>query len=610
MKNQSLHNSEDAGEAIAAGGFGCVFRPPIKCNIPDGSPLDKKKYLKLLQDNPYITKLLIKKYAAGEMAEVNKILPIVKTIPNYKKYFLLDDIFSCDNFGPLTSEDFKNFSKCNNLIKKGYTTANINSKLNTLGTIYIPDGGKSVKDIIHSLSKTLVNTDEEGTEALGRGKEARLQFGLLSWGLVNLLQYAIIPMNEKGLVHFDLKADNMMIKPEELAPDSNIMPNIKLIDWGLSGIIASPTSDPIKEIQDRPIQFNAPFSNILFSNRLQDILIDFSEMLSNDEQLSPDLKGIIPDSSIKSLASFILFELIPNGDSGHIGWMNENLTDIFQKFNANDIMGDVSKVFDVNDTCFANNTLFYSYFIEYLTAILNKYLVRDSEEFFITDFDAKAYFQEVYRYNCDIWGLLTAYQDILLMDFDYPDILYVKISNLVMKYLYSTTYAATRIPTDELIKDLSELSNYYHSKPNSSSLKVSSNKSVSLSSDPTTLSELIPSKKSSTKKTSSKKPSSKKPSTKKVVKKRLKKKVYSGSTTLSELPIINKPAKKSAIKSTRRLSKGYSAFVSPPQRMSKGNSDLIKSPKLVAELKITRKRCPRGWKRGHVKGKGYRCIKK
>ena len=34
-----------AGEAIAAGGFGCVFRPPIKCKSPSQKPNKKTKII-------------------------------------------------------------------------------------------------------------------------------------------------------------------------------------------------------------------------------------------------------------------------------------------------------------------------------------------------------------------------------------------------------------------------------------------------------------------------------------------------------------------------------------------------------------------------------------
>ena len=71
-KRRSLKkkNDELSGEAIAAGGFGCVFRPPIKCGSPMGTTAEKEKYNNMLKDNKYITKLMVKRYAKEEMDEV------------------------------------------------------------------------------------------------------------------------------------------------------------------------------------------------------------------------------------------------------------------------------------------------------------------------------------------------------------------------------------------------------------------------------------------------------------------------------------------------------------------------------------------------------------
>ena len=57
-----------AGEAIAAGGFGCVFKPALKC---EGKTTR----------TPGISKMLIKRYAREEMEEIDKIKPIIS------KYF-------------------------------------------------------------------------------------------------------------------------------------------------------------------------------------------------------------------------------------------------------------------------------------------------------------------------------------------------------------------------------------------------------------------------------------------------------------------------------------------------------------------------------------------
>ena len=541
-------NEELAGEAIAAGGFGCVFRPPIKCNKPVGTKAEREKYNRMLKDNKYITKLMIKKYATDEMNEVKKILPIVKTIPNYKKYFLLDNIFSCNDFGPLSSEDKKNFYKCNNLIKNGFSTSNINysNNLQKLGTIYIPDGGKSVASIMENLGENIQDIDTAGVTNFKK-------FGILSWGLINVLKKAIVPMNEKGLVHLDLKGDNLLVNPDTLK-------DIKIIDWGLAGVIDNDNGGVIEEIKNRPIQFNAPFSNILFSDDLSEILDNANKKIS---------RKVIPYEALPIIAADIIDKVTEVNGPGHIGYLHEIFSRSAEKLNYLKSK-DIHKRFRVEDDCFKNNTLYYNYLVKYISNILEKYL-------YLTDngkirFNDNLYFQEVYRYNCDIWGLLTAYQDFN-DSLKSVTTLYLKISNILYKYLYSGKYAAERIPITELVKDLEYVSMDAEARPasnesNKESILLRSPEKSSLKSD-------------------------------------LLKKLFLNSTSSKkEVPVKSKTVKKKKIK--LKLKKKEGSIVvknSALQGIEKTSKTYI------GKLISTRKRCPRGWKAKAKKENGIICVK-
>lgn len=552
-KRRSLKkNNKDelAGEAIAAGGFGCVFRPPINCDRPMGTAAEQKKYNDMLKDNKYITKLMLKRYAKDEMDEVKKILPIVKTIPNYQKYFLLDNIFSCDKFGPLSDEDKKNFSKCNNLIKRGFTTTNINysKNLQKLGTIYIPDGGKSLTSIMENLAKNPLDIDDEGVTNFKK-------FGIVSWGLINVLKKAIVPMNEKGLVHLDLKGDNLLVNPDTLK-------DIKIIDWGLAGVIDNNNS-VIEEIKNRPIQFNAPFGNILFSNGISDILDKYIKKLTQRKYLSKI--EVVPNRAIPIIAADILDNLIVTNGEGHINYLRGLFTRSASKLNYLD--RDVHSRFRVEDTCFKYNTLFYNYLIKYISSILEKYL-------YITKqgklrFNDVSYFQEVYRYNCDIWGLLTVYQDYN-DSVNKVNTLYLKISNILNKYLYSDNYAAERIPVDELVKDLEDISINSLAKPLSN---LSSDKESIL---------LRPPEKSKSKKTSS---------------------IFAKSSSKKKVPVKTKTVKKKKLKLKSNLTQKTPIWDPALQGVEKRGKTYI--GKLIG----TRKRCPRGWKAQANKENGIICVK-
>jgi serine/threonine protein kinase len=481
------------------------------------------------------------------MDEVKKILPIVKTIPNYQKYFLLDNIFSCDKFGPLSNEDKKNFSKCNNLIRNGFTTRNINLRhnLQKLGTIYIPDGGKSVSSIMEKLGKNLLDLDDAGVTNFKK-------FGIVSWGLINVIKKAIVPMNEKGLVHLDLKGDNLLVNPQTLK-------DIKIIDWGLAGVIDNNKNNVIEEIKNRPIQFNAPFSNILFSEELPDILDEVKTKLMSGDAARIPAKDI-PYRALPIIAADIIDKLILSNGSGHIDYLRGVFKKSAEKLNYLD-GEDIHYRFRVEDYCFQYNTLFYNYLIKYISNILEKYLYISEKGNF--RFHDDLYFQEVYRYNCDIWGLLTVYQDFN-DSLNSVNSLYIKISNILYKYLYSGKYAAERIPVNELVKDLEDISINSMAKPASN---VSSNKETILLRSPEK-SEPLTKTRSSTKKVPVK--------TKTVKKKKLKLKGKPASIGI----------KNSALQEIEKTSKTY-----------------------IGKLIGTRKRCPRGWKAQANKENGIICVK-
>ena len=99
------------GEPLGSGGFGCVFKPALKCN-------DKE------HRTTGISKMSIEKYSKQEMDEITRIKDKLHKIKNYEQYFLLD-VDRC-NPAKLTQEDMKNFNKkCFSLTKENLNENNI-----------------------------------------------------------------------------------------------------------------------------------------------------------------------------------------------------------------------------------------------------------------------------------------------------------------------------------------------------------------------------------------------------------------------------------------------------------------------------------------------------
>ena len=105
------------GKVIDSGGFGCVFRPQIRCKK------SRNNKNRIFGDNKYdkngISKVMPKKYAINEYNELVKFIKIITTIENYNHYFIISQITLCrpKNFKPSDLIDFDKI-KCSSLKKK------------------------------------------------------------------------------------------------------------------------------------------------------------------------------------------------------------------------------------------------------------------------------------------------------------------------------------------------------------------------------------------------------------------------------------------------------------------------------------------------------------
>jgi hypothetical protein len=228
------------GEAIAAGGFGCVFRPPLKCSSK------KSTHNSSLKKSNMVSKLMTKKYGEEEYFESSRFLDILEKIPNYEHYFLLPQGLCSPS--ALKSSDLINFDKkCNNLTRKNITSVNVNNELEKLRILQLYDGGLDLEKYISNEIMT---------------KEKLV---LINNQIIRLIKKAIIPMNRLKLFHFDLKAANVMMNKKN---------KTKIIDFGLSQYIEDFDEIP-EDLTYRPCQYNLPATNILFNNEFIEEYVDF-----------------------------------------------------------------------------------------------------------------------------------------------------------------------------------------------------------------------------------------------------------------------------------------------------------------------------------------------
>lgn len=355
------------GEVIGSGGYGCVFRPQIRCNTS----------YKTYGDNKYdpngISKVMIRKYGKEEYTELIKFMPLITTILNYDKYFMMSQITACHP-APFTEEDLINFDliKCSGLKKRGFQKENINSVLDDLYTINMPYGGDDV-DVFIKKNINNINVVK-----------------LFNTKMIELLKKGILPMNERGIYHGDLKSANILVEKTKKTIYTRI------IDWGLSGIylpdkkIDTMTKDSgfsddwklIPEIfRDRAFQYNCPPSNILFSNIFHTY---YDKYLMDHNGDLTYLKNFIKQ--------FIEYYV---ESSGHIQVFNSIFDKKVNSFNSNGSINGKFKLITHID-----------YIYEYIYNILIKYTSNNH-------FDVIGYFGEVYVNNVDIWGFIMCYESLI-----------------------------------------------------------------------------------------------------------------------------------------------------------------------------------------------------
>jgi serine/threonine protein kinase len=201
--------------------------------------------------------------------------------------------------------------------------------------------------------------------------------------MTELIVNAIVPMNKKGVIHNDIKEDNILISGSKTNPRPTI------IDWGISGI--STLRDPIPEIiMNRYISVSNPFSSIIFTS---DFIMSYSEFLqTHSNPLSPSFR--------QELASFALSQYLKFKDIGHYSYVERFFISAYT-FQSRNVMNEADSRQIIEDT-------YHKYAAAYITDVLLHFTEFDNNSG-IGKFQYAKYFTQVYIFNCDIWGIMCCY---------------------------------------------------------------------------------------------------------------------------------------------------------------------------------------------------------
>jgi len=410
------------GEVIGAGGFGCVFKPALKCSHPTRLQSQSQKT---------ITKLLKKEDAKEEYDYIIKYKPILKTIPNYSAYFLIDGFSLCEP-APLTEEDLIHYTE--ECVSLKISKQDINHQLNKVLAIQMPYGGQDVGNYLPH-----INYDK---------------YIPLNYSLMDLLVHGILPMNQKGIYHCDIKDANILV--EDIGIDNrNAKLYTRLIDWGLSVQITTKNSKTIPELlKKRPFQFNIPFSNVLFNPIFERMYKKFLHDYPNPtmEQTNIFVKDYL-DTFVNKM----------NG-KGHLSVYNF----MFKRLFDNRSTDHYSNLHFIK-MIFLQNTEIPHEIIQYISKILVTFTINNQ-------FNVMDYFSNVFLKNVDVWGYVMIY--LAIMDELFENYNYLNQAELHMIQIFKEmiqilmTASAEPISIPQILAKCREFNVYFEKAYKTSKLKL------------------------------------------------------------------------------------------------------------------------------------------
>jgi len=404
-----------AGAPFASGGYGCVFRPPLKCK----HNVVQERIEQF--ENSYVTKLMLRDAGNEEMYINKQILARISDLADFEKFFsILSSIFKCDSILDLTDDDdltdYDRICKSLNANRRvvvssgdtavilGIKTTNINSRLQELMGIYMLDGGNDLHKTLSSMSRLpdLVSLP---------------RIGQINIKLIELLKHAVLPMNSRGVFHCDIKPSNLLLKGMEHP--------LQLVDWGLSSCVDD----------GEPLEING--IKFMVNSIISILLLDDKSVLTNYNLDTP--------RGIDRLVYDIINAHVVNRDRE----LNEHYTYLMHLLT---LCGN-HKPKDV--------------FKNYIRTTLDRFLYKKPDGQWAFN---KEEHLKIFKHNVDICGILHCYINMInilptrnihtrVTSVPVATLLaiHAKLRQILNKYCYSDDYAGINIPVDELFVDMEEV---------------------------------------------------------------------------------------------------------------------------------------------------------
>jgi len=263
-------------------------------------------------------------------------------------------------------------------------------------------------------------------------------------------------MNKRNIYHCDIKDSNVLID------DTGSDLKTRLIDWGLAvEYLPNETIQFPRNWRNRPLQFNVPFSVIIFTDFFYE---KYSEYLKKG--------GKTDENSLRPFVIDYINSWMKERGAGHYKFINEIM---FMLFNHN-----FSSITEKNRPAYIEAEITMPFIIDYIIDVLVHYTKFKSDG----SLNLREYLNEVFIKIVDIWGFINVYYPYLeMMSNNYFNLksdelnVYKKLEFIFNNYLYAPRHEP--IDMNELFDDLKDLGNliyiiaYGKDKQKSSSIKSS-----------------------------------------------------------------------------------------------------------------------------------------
>jgi hypothetical protein len=271
--------------------------------------------------------------------------------------------------------------------------------------------------------------------------------------LIKLLENGIVPMNKRNVYHSDIKDSNALVDSKTNTT------KLRLIDWGLSTEYTPFKDQPFpKTWRNRPLQYNLPFSIIIFTD---DFVKKYTEYIEKGRKINEDeLRPFLLD--------YIYYWFKERG-LGHYKIINEIMYILFSRELKNIDEDDKYKIIE--------NEFTMTYILNYLVQVLiHNTKFRENGQL-----NLRHYLDNVFIRIVDIWGFISIYIPVLIIfDQNYDKlndnqiIIFDLLKDILIKHLYSPRIEPNNI--EELLKDLKKIEKLLRLENDSTNVTSKKNK--------------------------------------------------------------------------------------------------------------------------------------